>query len=135
MLFVHFLDDGHQHPVVLTADAIGLAAFTTTGALLGQQAGLPVFAVVALATVNAAGGGAISDLLLGRTPGILRDDFYASGAVIGGLAFWRGTVVGVSVSEPVGARPSAAGPGWASAAGGHCRRYGVGATRRAVGRR
>jgi len=98
VLLVHFLDDGHQHPVVLTADAIGLAAFTTTGALLGHQAGLPVFAVVALATVNAAGGGAISDLLLGRTPFILRQDFYASCAVIGGLAFWALAQMGVALS-------------------------------------
>jgi len=98
VLLVHFLDDGHQHPVVLTADAIGLAAFTTTGALLGHRAGLPVFAVVALATVNAAGGGAISDLLLGRTPFILREDFYASCAVIGGLAFWALAQMGVALS-------------------------------------
>jgi uncharacterized membrane protein YeiH len=98
VLLVHFLDDGHQHPVVLTADAIGLAAFTTTGALLGHRAGLPVFAVVALATVNAAGGGAISDLLLGRTPFILRQDFYASCAVIGGLAFWALAQMGVALS-------------------------------------
>jgi uncharacterized membrane protein YeiH len=98
VLLVHFLDDGHQHPVVLTADAIGLAAFTTTGALLGHQAGLPVFAVVALATVNAAGGGAISDLLLGRTPFILRQDFYASCAVIGGLTFWALAQMDVALS-------------------------------------
>lgn len=98
VLLVHFLDDGHQHPVVLTADAIGLAAFTTTGALLGHQAGLPVFAVVALATVNAAGGGAISDILLGRTPFILRQDFYASCAVIGGLTFWALAQMDVALS-------------------------------------
>ncbi len=97
VVFVHYLDDGHQHPVVLTADAIGLAAFSTTGALLAHQAGLPVFAVVALATVNAAGGGAISDLLLGRTPFILREDFYASCAVIGGLTFWALAQMDVTV--------------------------------------
>jgi uncharacterized membrane protein YeiH len=34
------------------------------------------------------GGGAIRDLLVGRTPGILVEDFYATCALAGATAFW-----------------------------------------------
>jgi uncharacterized membrane protein YeiH len=77
-----------RHPVVLLADAVGLAAFATTGALVAAEAGLSPFGVVALATITAVGGGAIADVLLGNTPFVLKEDFYATCAVLGGVAFW-----------------------------------------------
>ena len=76
------------HPITLIADAIGLAAFTTTGALVATEAGVSPFGVVAIATINAVGGGAFADILLNRSPFILFDNFYASCAVLGGSAFW-----------------------------------------------
>ncbi|WP_227377177.1 trimeric intracellular cation channel family protein [Haladaptatus halobius] len=83
-----FLQDPDQHPFSLTADAIGLGAFATTGAIVATTVGVSPFGVVALATINAVGGGAFADILLDRPPFILLQDFYASCAVFGGCTYW-----------------------------------------------
>ena len=82
------LSDPDTHPVTLVADAIGLAAFATTGAIVATEAGVSAFGIVAIATINAVGGGAFADILLDRAPFILFEDFYASCAVLGGSAYW-----------------------------------------------
>jgi uncharacterized membrane protein YeiH len=84
------------HPVTLVADAIGLAAFATTGAIVATGTGVSAFGVVAIATINAVGGGAFADLLLDRAPFILFEDFYASCAVLGGLAYVVAGTVGIA---------------------------------------
>lgn len=76
------------HPATIVSDAIGLAAFATTGAIVATEAGVSAFGVVAVATINAVGGGAVADILLDRSPFILFEDFYASCAVLGGCAYW-----------------------------------------------
>jgi uncharacterized membrane protein YeiH len=63
------------HPIALVSDAIGLAAFATTGAIVATQANVSAVGVVAIATINAVGGGAVADVLLDRSPFILIDDF------------------------------------------------------------
>ncbi|ELY98685.1 hypothetical protein C482_11425 [Natrialba chahannaoensis JCM 10990] len=89
------LSSPEQHPVTIVSDAIGLAAFATTGAIVATAAGVSAFGVVAIATINAVGGGAFADILLDRAPFILFEDFYASCAVLGGSAYWLvGTVGG-----------------------------------------
>jgi len=60
------LTSPETHPVTLVSDAIGLAAFTTTGAIVATEAGVSAFGVVAIATINAVGGGAFADILLDR---------------------------------------------------------------------
>jgi len=108
------------HPVALVSDAIGLAAFATTGAIVATEAGVSGFGVVAIATINAAGGGAVADILLDRSPFILFDDFYASCAVLGGSAYWVVTSVGAAegtaaiacASVTVGTRLAAVTYGW-----------------------
>jgi uncharacterized membrane protein YeiH len=77
-----------DHPITLVSDAIGLAAFATTGAIVATETGVSAFGVVAIATINAAGGGAVADILLDRSPFILLEDFYASCAVLGGSVYW-----------------------------------------------
>lgn len=77
-----------EHGITVISDAIGLAAFATTGAIVATGAGVSAFGVVAIATINAVGGGAFADILLDRSPFILFDDFYASCAVLGGCAYW-----------------------------------------------
>lgn len=84
------------HPITLVSDAIGLAAFTTTGAIVATEAGVSVFGIVAIATINAVGGGAFADILLDRAPFILFQDFYASCAVLGGSAYWLVGAAGVT---------------------------------------
>lgn len=76
-----------DHPVTLVADAIGLAAFATAGAIVGMDFGVSSFGVVALGTINAVGGGSFADILLDRSPWILFEDFYASSAVLGGITY------------------------------------------------
>ncbi|MCD2205202.1 trimeric intracellular cation channel family protein [Halobacterium sp. KA-6] len=92
------LESPDTHPVTLVADAIGLAAFATTGAIVATDAGVSAFGVVAIAMINAVGGGAFADILLDRAPFILFEDFYASCAVLGGAAYWLTGAVGASGS-------------------------------------
>lgn len=114
------LESADEHPLTQVSDAVGLAAFTTTGAIVATQAGIPAFGVVAIATINAVGGGAVADILLDRSPFILLGDFYASPAVLGGSTYWLVTVAGLS-GEPaavtcavvvVGTRLTALVYGW-----------------------
>jgi uncharacterized membrane protein YeiH len=108
------------HPITLVSDAIGLAAFATTGAIVATEAGVSGFGVVAIATINAVGGGALADILLDRSPFILFDDFYASCAVLGGSAYWwavsadaaGGTAATVCALVTVGTRLAAVTYGW-----------------------
>jgi len=74
--------------IILIPDAIGLSAFTTTGAIIAYNANISFFGVIILATITGVGGGLISDLLLGKVPSVLRDDFYASCSIIGAISFY-----------------------------------------------
>ena len=104
------LADPDTHPITLVADAIGLAAFATTGAIVATDAGVSAFGVVAVATINAAGGGAFADILLDRAPFILFDDFYASCAVLGGAAYWAlGALGGLGGAAAAGCAAVTAG--------------------------
>jgi len=109
-----------DHPITLVADAVGLAAFATAGAIVATEAGVSAFGVVTIATINAVGGGAFADVLLDRSPFILFDDFYATCALLGGVAYWvattagtaAGTAVLVSAGITVGTRLIAVARGW-----------------------
>ncbi|MFT4946555.1 MAG: putative membrane protein YeiH [Natronomonas sp.] len=90
------------HPIALVADAIGLAAFTTTGVIVASTVGVSAFGIVTVGMINAVGGGAFADILLDRPPFILFDDFYASCAVLGGMAYVLAGVLGVSGSVAAG---------------------------------
>ena len=87
-------DTPDKHLIALLSDAIGLAAFATTGAIVATSTGVSAFGVVAIATINAVGGGAMADILLDQSPFILFEDFYASCAVLGGSAYWLVTTIG-----------------------------------------
>ncbi|WP_096391575.1 trimeric intracellular cation channel family protein [Halopenitus persicus] len=82
------LESPDDHPITVVSDAVGLAAFTTAGAIVAVETGVSSFGVVAIATINAVGGGAFADILLDRSPFILVTDFYASCAVLGGTTYW-----------------------------------------------
>lgn len=87
----------------LVSDAVGLAAFAATGALVGTKAGLAPYGVVVLAAVTAVGGGSLADVLLGRVPVVLREDFYATPALVGGGVFLLARFVGAPTGIPAGA--------------------------------
>lgn len=114
------LSSPETHPITLVADAIGLAAFATTGAIVATEVGVSAFGVVAIATINAVGGGAVADVLLDRAPFILFEDFYATCAVLGGAAYWFvgtagatwGTAAVVCAVVTVATRLAAVSYGW-----------------------
>lgn len=87
------LDSPDDHPITMISDAVGLAAFTTAGAIVAVDNGVSGFGVVAIAMINAVGGGAFADILMDRSPFILMTDFYASCAVLGGCTYWIVAVV------------------------------------------
>lgn len=75
--------------VSLFPDAVGLAAFATTGALIATEANLTFFGVLILSATTAIGGGVSGDLLIGKIPNILKDDYlYASCAILGASSFF-----------------------------------------------
>jgi len=84
--------------IILIPDAIGLSAFTTTGAIIAYNSDVSFFGIIILATLTGVGGGIISDILLGKVPSVLRDDFYASCAIIGAISFYIAILSGFSVA-------------------------------------
>lgn len=88
-----------DRPLLQVPDAVGLATFAATGALVGIGADLSPFGVVALATLTGVGGGSIADLLLSQVPVVLREDFYATPALLGGAGFWLAASAGVSTGN------------------------------------
>lgn len=97
VLYRIFKGDFKNRYFILIPDAIGLSAFTTTGAIIAYNADVSFFGIVILATLTGIGGGVISDVLLGKIPTVLRDDFYASCSIIGAVAFYLSVQSGVSV--------------------------------------
>jgi uncharacterized membrane protein YeiH len=82
---------GHRVPHValdsqrasLVADALGLAAFTTSGTLMSLGASVAPWMAVVLGVVTGAGGGVIRDVLASRRPLILVGQIYALAALAG----------------------------------------------------
>ena len=80
---------GRIPQVFLRTDAIGLAAFSITGAQIGIGLQLNLFGVIVLAFVTAVGGGIARDILVNDVPIVLRADLYGSVAIfIGGLMYF-----------------------------------------------
>ncbi|MDF7676639.1 trimeric intracellular cation channel family protein [Neisseriaceae bacterium ESL0693] len=69
----------------IIADAIGLAAFSITGAKVGLSLDLNCFGVITLAFITAVGGGILRDILVNEIPLILRRDIYGSVAIFMGF--------------------------------------------------
>jgi hypothetical protein len=60
------LSEPGARPVTLVSDPVGLAASTTTGAIVAAGAGVSAVCVVAVTTTNAVGGGAFELCSAGR---------------------------------------------------------------------
>ena len=81
---------------VMMADALGLGFFAAIGAARAAQAGANPMTIVLLAGLTAVGGGVIRDVLVSEIPQVLKSDFYATAALIGGAAFWLLTFIDLS---------------------------------------
>lgn len=71
---------------VMIMDAIGLGVFAAIGALKGLDFGLGPIGVMIMAALTATGGGVVRDILVREVPAVIRHDFYATAALIGGAA-------------------------------------------------
>lgn len=71
-----------RHFLFVLSDAVGLAAFGMTGAMVGIEAQLSLFGVMALAFITASGGGILRDVVLREVPAVLSSDFYGSVAIL-----------------------------------------------------
>ena len=72
---------------VMAADALGLSVFAALGAAKGAIYGLGNISIILMAALTATGGGVIRDLLVTEIPVVLRADFYATAALLGGGSF------------------------------------------------
>ncbi|ADY73170.1 Uncharacterized protein family UPF0126 [Desulfurobacterium thermolithotrophum DSM 11699] len=85
--YVKFKKDLSTKKVIKYFDAVGLAAFSVTGFIIGMENDINSFGIVLLGLITGTGGGLISDILTGEVPFILKEDFYASCSIIGGIVF------------------------------------------------
>lgn len=90
LMFLRYLPDQNRvrsskklYRTLLIADALGLALFCLQGAQIAQQAHLSWLAVIMLATLTGVGGGMLRDIFTNEIPLILRQDIYATAAIIG----------------------------------------------------
>jgi uncharacterized membrane protein YeiH len=83
---------------VMAADAVGLSVFTAIGAAKAEMFHAAPLTIIMMATLTASGGGVIRDLFVNEIPAVLKSDFYATAALIGGTFF---VLLGLlEVSEP-----------------------------------
>jgi len=72
---------------VMFADAVGLSVFAAIGAAKGQMYDLGSIGIIMMAAITSTGGGLIRDVLVREIPAVLKADFYATAALIGGVSF------------------------------------------------
>ncbi|HET7792362.1 MAG TPA: trimeric intracellular cation channel family protein [Rhizobacter sp.] len=68
---------------LLVADALGLAVFALSGAQVAEKQGCSPLVVILMGTLTGSGGGVLRDVLSAKVPLILREDIYASAAILG----------------------------------------------------
>ncbi len=81
---------------VMIADAVGLSVFAAIGSAKAQMHGLGGIGIIMMAAITATGGGLIRDVLVREIPAILRADFYATAALLGGAFFIAAERLGYS---------------------------------------
>lgn len=81
-------------------DAMGLALFSVIGAQAAYALGHGPIVVVMMGTITASFGGLIRDVVCNEVPLILREDIYATAALIGSLVFW--VAVSFELDVPTG---------------------------------
>lgn len=72
---------------LLIADAFGLALFAVLGTEKALSLGAPVTVAVIMGTITGVAGGMIRDVLCNVIPMILRQEIYATAAILGGSLF------------------------------------------------
>lgn len=78
-------------------DTLGLALFNIAGLQKTLDCGFPFWVAVIMGCITGAAGGVIRDVLLNVEPVIFRKEIYAMACVVGGLAYWGLSSLGVSL--------------------------------------
>lgn len=79
-------------------DTLGLASFTITGIQKTIECGYPFWVAIIMGCITGAAGGVIRDVLLNKTPVVLRKEIYAMASIMGGLLYWVLTDMHVNVA-------------------------------------
>lgn len=85
---LHKIDDLEGKWAFVISDAIGLVSFSIAGAIIAINSGFNFLSVLVLSFITAVGGGTIRDILINKIPFILVSEFYASVALIVGIAVY-----------------------------------------------
>ena len=80
---------------VMIMDAIGLGVFAAIGGAKGMAFGLGPIGVMIMAALTATGGGVVRDMLVQEVPAVIRHDFYATAALLGGAALLGANALGL----------------------------------------
>lgn len=88
-----------ERSLFILSDALGLVAFSLTGALVGIDNNLTIFGVIVLSFLTATGGGILRDMLCNEVPLVLSSDFYGSVAVLIAFALFMLHRYGLHNSE------------------------------------
>ncbi|MGB0650501.1 MAG: trimeric intracellular cation channel family protein [Rhodothermales bacterium] len=81
---------------VMIMDAIGLGVFAAIGGAKGMAFGLGPIGVMIMAALTATGGGVVRDILVREIPAIIRHDFYATAALLGGATLLLAEATGLN---------------------------------------
>lgn len=82
LLRLHKRGEIERSRFFILADAIGLVAFSISGALTALATGLGFFGVVLLGFLTAVGGGIVRDTLVNEVPALLHSEFYGTVAIL-----------------------------------------------------
>lgn len=82
-------------------DTLGLASFTITGIQKTIECGYPFWVAIIMGCITGAAGGVIRDVLLNKTPVVLRKEIYAMASIVGGLLYWVLTDMHVNLAITV----------------------------------
>ena len=76
-----------RYVVLLWSDAIGLAAFAVLGAQLAREADAGPLIAIVLGIITATFGGLARDLVAGETPLLLKQEIYATAALVSAAVY------------------------------------------------
>ena len=79
-------------------DTLGLASFTITGIQKTIECGYPFWVAIIMGCITGAAGGVIRDVLLNKTPVVLRKEIYAMASIVGALLYWVLTDMNVNMA-------------------------------------
>ena len=86
---------------LLLSDALGLALFAVLGTAKSISLGVPVSIAIVMGTITGVAGGMIRDVLCNVIPMILRQEIYATAAILGGSLFALFSYLGWSENSSI----------------------------------